>query len=171
MPDPSEMTTWETAWAACGEPVGEHESPAGPQATVLEMALAGCAIANDGVIMNPYLVDGIYNANGERSFSTTPLPFKQATSKQVAQEVREVMKGVVSNGTGYPAALSGVEVAGKTGTAENGDGTTNMWFVGMAPADDPQVVVAIVIEKGEDSIAAYKAHDVLETSLALYGLL
>ena len=171
MPDPSEMTTWETAWAACGEPVGEHESPAGPQATVLEMALAGCAIANDGVIMNPYLVDGIYNANGERSFSPTPLPFKQATSKQVAQEVREVMKGVVSNGTGYPAALNGVEVAGKTGTAENGDGTTNMWFVGMAPADDPQVVVAIVIEKGEDSIAAYKAHDVLETSLALYGLL
>lgn len=171
MPNPSEMTTWETAWAACGEPVGEHDSPAGPQATVLEMALAGCAIANNGTIMTPYLVDGIYNANGERSFSPTPAVFKQATSAQTAQEVREVMKGVVTNGTGYPAAIEGVEVAGKTGTAERGDGTTNMWFVGMAPADDPQIVVAIVIEKGENSIAAYKAKDVLETSLALYGLL
>ena len=171
MPDPSEMTTWETAWAACGEPVGEHESPAGPQATVLEMALTGCAIANNGTIMTPYLVDGIYNANGERSFSPTPTVFKQATSAQTAQQVRDAMLGVVTNGTGYPAAINGVEVAGKTGTAENGDGTTNMWFVGMAPADNPQVVVAIVIEKGENSIAAYKAKDVLETSLALYGLL
>ncbi len=171
MPNPSEMTTWETAWAACGEPVGEHDSPAGPQATVLEMALVGCAIANDGTIMTPYLVDGIYNANGERSFSPTPSVFKQATSAQTAQEVREVMKGVVENGTGYPAAIDGVEVAGKTGTAERGDGSTNLWFVGMAPADDPQVVVAIVIEKGENSIATYKAKDVLETSLALYGLL
>lgn len=69
MPDPEEMTTWETAWAACGEPVGEHESPAGPQATVLQMALVGAAIANEGAIMQPFLVDGIYNANGERSFS------------------------------------------------------------------------------------------------------
>jgi len=171
MPVPSEMTTWETAWAACGEPVGEHESPAGPQATVLEMALTGCAIANNGTIMTPYLVDGIYNANGERSFSPTPTVFKQATSAQTAQQVRDAMLGVVTNGTGYPAAINGVEVAGKTGTAENGDGTTNMWFVGMAPADNPQVVVAIVIEKGENSIAAYKAKDVLETSLALYGLL
>ena len=56
MPDPEEMTTWETAWAACGEPVGEHESPAGPQATVLQMALVGSAIANEGAIMQPYPV-------------------------------------------------------------------------------------------------------------------
>ena len=71
-PTPSEMTDWETAWAAAGEPVGEHESPAGPQATVLQMALVGCAIANEGAIMQPYLVDGIYNANGERSFTASP---------------------------------------------------------------------------------------------------
>ena len=47
MPKPEEMTEWETAWAAAGEPVGEHESPAGPQSTVLEMAMVGCAIANE----------------------------------------------------------------------------------------------------------------------------
>ena len=62
MADPSEMTEWETAWAAAGEPVNpmNHESPAGPQATVLQMAMVGSAIANDGVEMKPYLVDGVY---------------------------------------------------------------------------------------------------------------
>ena len=56
MPDPNEMTEWETAWAAAGEPVGEHASPAGPQATVLQMALVGCAIANNGTINIALLV-------------------------------------------------------------------------------------------------------------------
>ena len=74
MPDPNEMTEWETAWASAGEPVGEHESPAGPQATVLQMALVGCAIANDGVIMQPYLVDSVYNAEGTNSYRAAPLP-------------------------------------------------------------------------------------------------
>ena len=80
MADPSEMTEWETAWAAAGEPVNpmNHESPAGPQATVLQMAMVGSAIANDGVEMKPYLVDGVYNANGQRSF--TAQPEKQRTS-------------------------------------------------------------------------------------------
>ena len=63
MPDPDEMTTWETAWAAAGEPVGEHESPAGPQATVLQMALVGSGIANEGQIMQPYLVEEIGRAH------------------------------------------------------------------------------------------------------------
>ena len=53
MPDPAEMTEWETAWAACGQPVGEHESPAGPQATVLQMAMVMSAVANDGVLQKP----------------------------------------------------------------------------------------------------------------------
>ena len=53
MPDPDEMTTWETAWAGVGQPVGEHESPPGPQATVMQMALVAAGIANDGVVMRP----------------------------------------------------------------------------------------------------------------------
>ena len=68
MPDPEEMTTWETAWAACGEPVGEHESPAGPQATVMEMALVGCAIANEGALMQPYLVCLLYTSAPDRIY-------------------------------------------------------------------------------------------------------
>ena len=171
MPDPEEMTTWETAWAACGEPVGEHESPAGPQATVLQMALVGSAIANEGAIMQPYLVDGIYNANGERSFSPIPVKLKQAMDADTAAAEIDIMKGVVTEGTGGKAALDDVAVAGKTGTHERGDGSDDSWFVGMAPAADPKVVVAVVIEKGESGAGASAAHDVLETALEVTGAL
>ncbi|MCU7584783.1 FtsW/RodA/SpoVE family cell cycle protein [Adlercreutzia muris] len=171
MPDPAEMTEWETAWAACGEPVGEHESPAGPQATVMQMCLVGCAIANEGAIMQPYLVDGIYNANGERGFTPLPVKLKQAIDPKTAEAEIEVMKGVVVEGTGGKAAIDGVEVAGKTGTHERGDGDDDSWFVGLAPADDPQVVVAVAIERGESGAGAQAAHDVMETALEVAGVL
>lgn len=169
MPDPSEMTEWETAWAAAGEPVGEHESPAGPQATVLEMALVGCGIANDGTIMNPYLVDGVYNANGERSYQAAPSKLTQATDADTAAKVLDVMKGVVTNGTGSLASVAGKSIAGKTGTAENTDRPNNSWFVGIGNADTTKnVVVALLIEEaGEETSAAYKSRDVFKTALEL----
>ena len=174
MANPSDMTTWETAWAAAGEPVGQtsaiHKSAAGPQATVLQMALVGCAIANDGVIQQPYLVDSIYNANGERSYTAVPSTLLKATNASTAQRVRTVLEGVVNNGTGYAAAVSGVQIAGKTGTAELDDGN-NYWFVGMGPSDDSSVVVALVIEKGESGIAASRAKNVFETALRVQGVL
>ena len=172
MPEPNEMTTWETAWAAAGEPVNpmNHKSPAGPQATVLEMAMVGCAIANDGTIMNPYLVEGIYNANGERSFTATPNKFLQAVSKETANRVKDVLKGVVTNGTGTAAAIDGVEVAGKTGTAEKTD-SNDSWFVGMAPADNPRVVVAINLEDAAEGTGTERAQNVLKTALQVQGLL
>ncbi|MCI9494539.1 MAG: FtsW/RodA/SpoVE family cell cycle protein [Adlercreutzia mucosicola] len=171
MPDPDEMTEWETAWAACGEPVGEHESPAGPQATVLEMCMVGSAIANEGALMQPYLVDGVYNANGERSFSAAPVKLKQAIDKETAARVMTVLEGVVTEGTGTRAAIEGVKVAGKTGTSERGDGDTDSWFVGMAPAEDPKVVVAINLERAESGSGAAAAHDVLKTALEVVGAL
>lgn len=171
MPDPEEMTTWETAWAACGEPVGEHESPAGPQATVMQMCMVGSAIANEGALMQPYLVDGVYNANGERSFYPLPIKLKQAIDKDAAAREIEIMKGVVTEGTGSRAAIDGVAVAGKTGTHERGDGEDDSWFVGLAPADDPKVVVAVAIERGESGAGASAAHDVLETALEVIGAL
>jgi len=171
MPDPDEMTEWETAWAACGEPVGEHESPAGPQATVLEMCMVGSAIANEGALMQPYLVDGVYNANGERSFSAAPVKLKQAIDKETAARVMTVLEGVVTEGTGTRAAIEGVKVAGKTGTSERGDGDTDSWFVGVAPAEDPKVVVAINLERAESGSGAAAAHDVLKTALEVVGAL
>ena len=176
MPDAKDMTTWETAWAAAGEPVGAgktaaHPSPAGPQATVLEMALVGCGIANDGTIMQPYLVDSIYNADGQRSFTAQPTKLTQAVSSDTAERTRSVLEGVVKSGTGTAAAINGVTVAGKTGTAEH-DGYNDVWFVGMAPSEDCDVVVALVIEKGESSeYAAGLAQNVIKTALEVQGVL
>ena len=174
MASPSDMTEWELAWAAAGEPVGtksaSHQSEAGPQASVLQMALVGCAIANNGTIMKPYLVDSIYNAQGVRSFTAQASALYNAVSSSTASRVRDVLIGVVNNGTGYPAAVRGVQVAGKTGTAERSDGN-DYWFVGMAPADNASVVVALVIEQGESNIAANRAKNVFQTALEVQGLL
>ena len=172
MAKPDEMTEWETAWAAAGEPVNpmNHESEAGPQATVLQMAMVGSAIANDGTLMTPYLVDGVYNSNGQRSFTATPSALKNAISADTAKRVREVLKGVVNNGTGTAAQIDGLQVAGKTGTAEKAQGNDS-WFVGMAPADDAKLVVAVVIEDGSEGVGTQRAHDILETSLKVQGVL
>ncbi len=172
MPDPEEMTEWETAWAAAGEPVGEHESPAGPQASILELALTGCAIANDGVIMQPYIVDSIYNADGANSFIATPSAMFTACSSETAQRVKTVLEGVVDRGTGTAASVSGVEIAGKTGTAETGKKKDDRLFVGMGPSEDCSVVVAIILEEAGDDLAggaAGRAQNVLETALTIQG--
>ena len=172
MPDPNEMTEWETAWAAAGEPVGEHASPAGPQATVLQMALVGCAIANNGTIMQPYLVDSVNNSDGKNSYRATPSMMSNVCSSSVAKRVRTVLEGVVNNGTGKAAAISGVQIAGKTGTAETGKEKDDRWFVGMGPSDDCSVVVAVVLEEAGESLsggAAGRAQGVLRAALEVQG--
>ena len=174
MADPDEMTTWETAWAAAGQPVGDEEDT-GPFATVLQMAMVGSGLANDGVIMHPYLVEGVFNANGQRSFTATPSKYKTAVSKKTAERVTNVLENVVTSGTGVYAQIEGVSVAGKTGTAETGKANDDSWFVGYAPADDPEVVVAIVLEEAIDSEsadnAALKSRNVLQTALQIKGVL
>ena len=87
MPDPDEMTTWETAWAGVGQPVGEHESPAGPQATVMQMALVAAGIANDGVVMRPYVVDSIRDDAGAEVGTTRPQVMTRATDPATAATV------------------------------------------------------------------------------------
>ena len=86
-----------------------------------------------------------------------------------------MLKGVVEYGTGTFAQIGGVTVAGKTGTAETGKEHDDSWFVGLAPAEDPQVVIAIVLEEAVDSEftdnAARKSRDVLETALQIKGFL
>lgn len=173
MPKPEEMTEWETAWAAAGEPVGEHESPAGPQSTVLEMAMVGCAIANNGVIQKPYLVDSIYNAEGKCSFTASPSPLMTTTNSATANRVKSILEGVVASGTGGAAAVPGVKIAGKTGTAETGKLIDDSWFVGIGPSENSRVVVAIVLEEGSDlpGGAASRAQGVLRTALQVQGVI
>ena len=168
MPDPSEMTEWETAWAAAGEPVGEHSSSAGPQATLMEMALVGCAIANDGTIMKPYLLESVHNADGKKSYEATQSVLATPISSSTAQRVRTVLEGVVNNGTGTAVAIDGIQIAGKTGTAESPAGDDS-WFVGMASSDGKSVVIAIALEKSTN--AAGKVKPLFETALSVQGIL
>lgn len=169
MPDPSEMTVWETAWAACGQPVGEHESPAGPQATVMQLALIAQAIANKGTLMDPYVVSSVLSPEGATISTTTPRSLGQAISEATADELMQAMLGVVEHGTGTAAQVDGVKVAGKTGTAQVGNDSINSLFIGFAPYDDPTIAVAICIEgaQGEDieGLAAELASGVISTSL------
>lgn len=171
MPDPEKMTEWELAWAADGQPVGEHESP-GPTATVLQMAMVGSAIANDGAIQQPYLVESISNAEGSTSYQAKPTKMTQPISSATASRVKAILEGVVEQGTGTAAAIPGITVAGKTGTAETGKAVDDTWFVGLAPSENPSVVIAIVLEQGADSGgAAAKAQNVLKTALEVQGLI
>ena len=146
MPNPSEMSEWETAWAACGQPVGQHESPAGPQATVMQLAVMAQAMANDGVAMDPYVVDHVLSPEGVMTSKTAPRSLGQVVSADTAAKVKEAMLGVVEGGTGVSARVSGARVAGKTGTAEVGDGNVNSLFVGFAPCDNPTLAIAVCVE-------------------------
>ena len=170
MPDPAEMTEWETAWAAVGQPVGEHASPAGPQITVMQNAVVAATIANGGVVMNPYIVDHVLSPEGVVVSTTEPSSLGQAVSAETAAAVKEAMVGVVDHGTGTYAQVYGTVVAGKTGTAEVGGGVTNSLFIGFAPADSPTLVISICIENAPAGTAASIAGQVLATCINLQSL-
>ena len=157
MPLPSEMTDWETAWAACGQPVGQHASPAGPQTTVMQNAVVAQTIANDGIAMNPYVVDHILSPEGTTTSTTSPKSLGQVISSTTAEEVTQAMIGVVDHGTGTRARISGVTVAGKTGTAQVENGNINSFFIGFAPADNPTLVISVCIEGLGGDVEGYAA--------------
>lgn len=171
MPDPEEMTEWELAWAGAGQPVGQGHTP-GPQATVMQNALMAATIANNGIAMNPYVVSQILAPDGTVLKTTRGHSLGQAVGSGTAEQVKQAMLDVVQNGTGSAAAIAGVKVAGKTGTAETNNANANSTFVGFAPYDTPTVAIAVVIEqnaKGEESAAAVGGQ-VLRAALATQGL-
>ena len=118
------------------------------RATPLQMAMVIGGIANDGKVMRPYLVDEVRSPDLDTLDKTEPETLSEAMSSASAQDLRDMLVSVVANGTGTPAAIPGVEVGGKTGTAESGsaDRKNYAWFVSLAPADDPQVAVAVMIQ-------------------------
>lgn len=121
------------------------------RATPLQMAMVAAGIANGGRVMKPYLVQSIQTADLKEVESTDPETLQQAVSPDVASQINQMMVDVVDNGTGKPARIGGVKVAGKTGTAQTSpDRPPFAWFVSFAPADDPKVAVAVMIEKAGD---------------------
>jgi peptidoglycan glycosyltransferase len=114
--------------------------------TPLQMAMVTATIANNGKEMQPHLVDRVRRSNGE-VVRIKPQPLAQVIKPETAMELTQMMESVVSAGTGTAAQIYGVRVAGKTGTAENGTGQPNTtWFISFAPADAPQVAVAVVLQ-------------------------
>jgi peptidoglycan glycosyltransferase len=116
------------------------------RATPLQVALMTAAIANDGVQMQPNIVKALRAPDLRIIEEPQPEQLRTSTTPEIANQITEWMASAVSEGIARGAAVPGVQVAGKTGTAELGNGTNNSWFTGFAPANDPQVVVTIVME-------------------------
>lgn len=117
-------------------------------ATPLQMALMTSAIANNGIMMEPYVVKEVTSPTGIVLRSESSRELKTSIPASVASEIKELMVLTTNEGTGKRAALNGIQVAGKTGTAQNEGESTHAWYVGFAPAENPVVAIAIVIEQG-----------------------
>jgi peptidoglycan glycosyltransferase len=115
--------------------------------TPLQMALVAAAVANGGTIMEPHLVKKVTAPGGGTVVKVKPQVWKHAMKPSTAASLNEMMQAVVTGGTGTAAQIPGIKVAGKTGTAETGNNPYyDAWFIFFAPADDPQVAGAVVVE-------------------------
>ncbi len=155
----SDMDELALAWTAVGQ--------AELEATPLEMALVAAGIANGGKVMAPRLIREVRSPEGILQRSFPPEIWRQAVSERTAREVTDLMVEAVERGTGKAARIPGVEVAGKTGTAETEGGEPHAWFIGFAPARNPKVAVAVVVEHGGlgGRVAAPIAKKVIEAVL------
>jgi peptidoglycan glycosyltransferase len=143
-------------------------------ATPLQMAMVSAAIANHGTLMQPYLIDTIRDPDLEVVQRTEPTAIRDAVSRTTADGLRDMMVNTVQNGSGTAAQIPGVQVAGKTGTAQTAPGVApHAWFTAFAPADDPQIALAIIVENGGDlnqgatggRLAAPMARQILQAAL------
>jgi peptidoglycan glycosyltransferase len=132
------------------------------------MAMVAAAVANDGVLTRPHFTDRVVDPDGRVREDVGRSTFSRVMKSQTASQLREMMSNVVREGTGTAAALSGIQVAGKTGTAERGDGTNQVWFIGLAPVENPQIAIAVTVERTDGqggTVAAPIAKQVLEKLL------
>jgi peptidoglycan glycosyltransferase len=141
--------------------IGQYED----RVTPLQMAMVASAMDNDGKVMTPQLVDEVRTRDQSVISSFSAEQYSQPLSASNAAQMREMMVSTVEDGTGTAAKIDGVEVGGKTGTAEWGDGRTpHSWFVGYADSGDKKVAVAVVVEEGGygSDVAAPIARDVMK---------
>lgn len=144
--------------------------------TPLQMALVAAGIANGGVIMEPHAVAKITDTDDKTVSTVTAKQWKTAMSPQTAEQLKQLMIQVVQRGTGTPAQIPGIAVAGKTGTAQvQGQPAPNAWFIAFAPADQPRVAIAVLVQNGGNGnsdatggkVAAPIAKQVLQLLLAM----
>jgi peptidoglycan glycosyltransferase len=140
--------------------------------TPLQMAMVASAIGNGGTLMKPHLTDRIVDPDGRTVDRVQPSVMATVMKKSTADQVNQMMQNVVREGTGTAAALTGIDVAGKTGTAEVGcDGGApgvQTWFIAFAPATDPKIAVAVTVRCSGGvggTVAAPIAKSVMENLL------
>ncbi|NEK60153.1 penicillin-binding protein 2 [Geodermatophilus sabuli] len=137
------------------------------QMTPLQAAMIAAAVGNDGTLMAPYLVDQLRAPDLSVLDETDAEVLGEPVSAEVADQLTEMMESVVAEGSGRAARIPGVTVAGKTGTAENA-GPDHNWFIGFAPADDPQIAVAVFVANGGGTggdVSAPIAREVMQAFL------
>lgn len=163
---PAELTAPELALSS----IGQMDIAATP----LQMASVAQAIANGGERLEPYLVETVRDAGLDIVSEAEPTSAGRAVSTSTATALTDMMVGVVESGSGTAARIPGVSVAGKTGTAQTTeDAAPHAWFTGFAPADDPQIAVAVLVEHGGSmgseatggAVAAPIARKVLQAGL------
>ncbi|MDX6616225.1 MAG: penicillin-binding protein [Solirubrobacterales bacterium] len=113
--------------------------------TPLQMAEVAATVANKGELMQPRLWSKVIDPDG-RETNLSPANQSRVMSEDTASKLNSMMQDVVSEGTGTAAAVSGIDVAGKTGTAEISPGVNDAWFIGFAPANDPKIAIACIVE-------------------------
>jgi peptidoglycan glycosyltransferase len=156
---PNEPTTSELIETAIGQ--------GRTLATPLSMAQLAAAIAGRGQTMQPFMVSRTINARGNTVNTTTPKTAEKIMTPQMASILSEMMVDAVNHGTGTLAALPGIQTAGKTGTAQNETGSAHSWFIGFAPAENPTVALAVIIENtGGGTRAVQLARQVFELALS-----
>jgi len=138
------------------------------QVTPLQMALVAAGVANGGSLMRPHLVRTVKDRDGRVVREVKPSEQSQVMKSSTAAQLAQMMTNVVKEGTGTAAALEGIDVGGKTGTAERGGPINQAWFIGFAPAKNPRVAIAVTVEKttGQGgTVAAPIAKQVMQSLL------
>jgi peptidoglycan glycosyltransferase len=126
--------------------IGQYDVAASP----LQMAMVSAAIANDGVLMDPYVVSSVRAHDLKQIETHEPQVLSKAMTPENAKELQQMMLAVVDEGTGHNAQIPGVEVGGKTGTAQSDPKRKPFaWFTSFAPVGDPKVAVAVIVEDAD----------------------
>ena len=174
IPTATEVSTYPRALDEAQTGLSAFGQGEGLRVTPLQMGMVSAAIANGGIVMNPNLVDSITAPDFTPLQEFEPTEFGRAISEETASTMVQMMVNGVENGAASNARIDGVSVAGKTGTAENGeDDPFTLWFTGFAPADNPQYAITVLVEDGGglgqegfgNGIAAPIAKQVLEAVL------